>query len=693
MTDDELLRYKNFFFEKYLKLTQEMERRNALTAPTYTHTTPPAAANAVTAAAHSGAVSANEKQPTKLLSAVQTMHNNARQQQQLLQQHHHPLPPHQPHPASYAPTPVPVEAPRASSISRLPLNYSPPPVPATVIFGPGPCRSKGNSPVVLSNMGMGGVSASVLASTSSSHTHTKPSLDHTDVVSNGTASSTDAKNLRAHKQRSLSGGSESGFAVAAAAAAAQKLTQNSVNHLPLHATSHHPHPPQPHMQPQHSKQKNPKSPLDVPDSSPLPTELLPMRLGASLLHEPPEEEELVRAYMESQQQSQGGRSANVPHSDMTSTLSIHSRTSLRGGAVPPNEKMFAVSPASATQYSRSATPASIGPRQSSHSPSDNALATDAPQPVPPQRSQSSTPSQMTSRPHSRTSSASGSFGAGVTLYDELGDALPHSRVVSGTTNRGSSTPSGRLRKQKLAHSTSPNIEGPAAAQLMDPTYSFPTQLRGRQVSVPHYGRTASKDKDHSTSPGTGASLTASTSRSMETTEQDSRMMRSLAQQSPSLLVCVPKSLPLQQPRCVKTLDENSTAQDGDGSSVIAKDDCALESVSRAGTASGGGLETVLSSLRQEQQQHRKLYSVSSSSRDNLVPSPFSAFDELSQGSQSLSSNLSLSKQRPHRAATTSSSGSHLSIHDDLTDSRGTTPSRAAAAETSGKKQHRLRKDP
>jgi hypothetical protein len=58
----------------------------------------------------------------------------------------------------------------------------------------------------------------------------------------------------------------------------------------------------------------------------------------------------------------------------------------------------------------------------------------------------------------------------------------------------------------------------------------------------------------------------------------------------------------------------------------------------------------------------------------------------------LNSNLSLSKQRPNRAAT-SSSGSHMSIPNDLADSRGTKPSRAAAvAETNGKKQHRLRKD-
>ena len=237
---------------------------------------------------------------------------------------------------------------------------------------------------------------------------------------------------------------------------------------------------------------------------------------------------------------------------------------------------------------------------------------------------------------------------------------------------------GRLRKQKP--------DGPAAAQLMDPTYSLPTQSRERQVNVAPHGRVASKDKDRSASPGTAAS----TWRSTETSEQDPRMMRSLAQQSPTLLVCVPKNLPLQQPRCVKSHDDNSIAHDGDGSSV---NDSDLESMSRAGAGMGGGLDQVLGSLRLEQQHHRMLYSVSSSSRDNLVPSPFSAFDELSQGSQSLNSNLSLSKQRPHKAAT-SSSGSHLSIPDDHADSRGTKPSRAVAvAETNGKKQHRLRKDP
>ena len=163
MSDDELLRQKNLYFEKFLKLSQEMERRNALTTHTFTHTltSPPAVAAAVT---HSGAGFANEKQPnppqqTKLLSAVQTMHNAKQQQQQ------HALPPHHSHSAS---APVPAEAPRGSSIIRLPQNQSPPPVPATVIFGPGPCRSKGSSPVVLSNMGIGSVSASASASAPSS---------------------------------------------------------------------------------------------------------------------------------------------------------------------------------------------------------------------------------------------------------------------------------------------------------------------------------------------------------------------------------------------------------------------------------------------------------------------------------------------------------------------------------------------
>lgn len=634
MSDEELLRFQNQLLEGYMRTTQELERRKvffAAAAAAHTHSVPAAAAAAP--------VGTNEKQPNqpmKLLSAVQSMHSNAKQQLLMQQQQlQTPLPHYTSfagHTAPPAPASALVDAPRATAVSRLPQSQSPPvpPAMATASQGPGP-RSKGIAPVAVSSA----------SNSAALPPPTKPSCEHAEVTSNAAPASTDSKNVRVHKQRSLSGGSESGFA-AATAAAAQKLTQSTASH-------------QPH------------------------------RSGGSQ-HDLPEDEELV-AYMESQQQSQSGRTVNTPNGDMASQH-MHgsvqgSRTSHRGGAVPPTEKMFAAvsaSPASSTQYSRSATPANYGPRLSSHSPFDAA----AHQPAPPQRSHSSTPS-ASSRPHSRMSSASGGTGAGVVPHDEASDSRPHSRAANGI--RGS-TPSGRLRKQKPLHSNSPNIEGLApASQVSEPVHSFPPQLRGRQASTSSSGRTASKDKDRSASPGTALSLTASTVRTMEATEQDRRTMRSLAQQTSYPLVCVPKNLPLQQPRCVKTRsralpspssDDFSIAQDCDGS-VAEKSDSELGSVCGASATVAGGLDRVFNCLRTEQEQQH--------SRDNLVPSPFSAFDELSQGSQSLSSNLSLSKQRPHRAAAATSS-------DGIKDSRGSKPSRAAAvAENSGKKPSRLRKDP
>ena len=566
MTDEELLHFKNFHEEKVLRISLELQRRNTLQVAAEKSTYPNLGSTH-----SSGAAVAPEgvKQSGLLSMAMQT-----RQQY------------------SVPSSPALTSASHATEAARLrygaggPQNPSPPPPQSVSV----PSRSKGSSPIVPS-----------MAPSTSTTTASGPSVptvfavptnskaaatvavtgEHSEVApsANGSSESYDAKNLRAQVKRSKSGGSESSFAAAAAAIAQKHLQQQSqTKHRSLRASG------------------------EMADLLPLFAQPLPLR-PEGVHHEPPEDEELQWVFP-------------IPER-------LHT---LRSGALPPNEKMFAMSPASSlhNHSSRSATPA-ILPRSSSHSPYDHA-------PQPPHRSQSSTPSQlMASRPHSRLSNSG----------DQSGD--PTSNRPS-SNSRNSSTPLGRQRKQRPPLSSSPSCDGTQAH------HAETSHVRGNRPPINAFSSLHTKEKDVegslSSSPGP---LDAA------------NHMRSLAQQSPSLLVCVPKTLPLQQPRGVKRRDDWESAATPTDDDSVQGNDPELESMARA-----GGLEQVLSSLRHEQQQQQqgqqRTANSSSSSRDNLVQSPFSAFEELSQGSQSLNSNLSMSKRNHRRTNSNSATALTAALH-------------------------------
>jgi len=330
--------------------------------------------------------------------------------------------------------------------------------------------------------------------------------------------------------------------------------------------------------------------------------------AAPAASEPAEDEELVRAFSDSQRSSasSGPRLPLTPHSD---SLGGSHRAVSRGGAVPPNEKMFSLlsssispnmSPGAAPQFSRAATPShGLLTRSGSHSPDPHHAN-------PAQPSLSSTPSLQvsSSRPHSRLSCGSNSTGAG------------HEDPYLELTSRGY-----------------PSLR----ASEFNP-YGAPFAKPRRKASPPALD--CSFTSLHM-APEAGPSLTASSLRAIADESKQGAVQ----------LLCVPASRPLQ--RSSSSLSLNSDGLESSGS----LQDRDFDAIARA-----GGIDQLLS----------KHHPLNMSSRSELVPSPFSAFDDRSQGSQSLNSNLSQSKQSqpPHRQARhkrTTSSSSCTALRTSLAD--------------------------
>lgn len=553
MRDDELKRYKSMLEDNLLRISMEIDRRQSNSiAPSSTHTA------ATAATAHSNTTGRPHSYPhsqSGMLSAIQSMRLQSL-----------PSPPNHLSAGASATASSALPSNGNKHATPLPQNPSPPPAPSPQHPNGPAARSKGSSPG-------SGKSSAVLSS----------SIEQTSVDSMVTAAlqgdgpnpAADPKGLRYHVKRTRSNGSESAFA----SNSSVPLSAAPVVQVSAPKTAQ----PSPHPGPSQRK-SNPSAGLH-----PSVTPQIVNADSIPQLSEAVEDEELVHVFYS------GGRMAQAPIQDQSNGHhTITSRTTSRGGAAAPNDKMFSAvsaSPGTVLQMvSRAATPSathssvmnhSYSPSESGHSHSHFVAHAN--------HSITSTPS---SRPHSRMSGASGpvhSESASAVNSSSAPDSVGYNLRASGS---GRSSSLSALKQRKKVP--------PALADLVDHTTFL------------HH----SKERERDSAP-----------RASFLRPVDTEVVRPSAH---SLLFCVPKNLSANDWVSSSSSIRTEESSNEELSSELERER-EFDAIARAG------------SIDKMIVAHRGPNGVVGG-RDALVPSPFSAFDDLSQGSQSINSNRSLTKR-------------------------------------------------